>query len=262
MVPVWVMKYLKGADLAVYLSLRSFADRQGNAWPHAKTIAERAGVAVGTARNAIQKMRQLGLITTTENTRSDGSLSGLNYFMRDVEPKKSRPKSTISPEIPMEGSTPDDVPPSPPGCTPIEGRTHQENTPSKELSLRSSSSRVTGKAMPIPEDYEPSPALRQWAWDKHRLRSEVVDAEIEIFKDHHIAKGSAMKSWDAAARTWLARVNSFSRPSSNGNGSKPEQSTKSTSDERAEQALRAGRDLAAKIAAGGPLGLLEGGGYQ
>lgn len=87
MVPAWVLKHIKGSHLAVYVALRTFADRQGRGWPSTKTLAERSGVSVSGVRNAIQKMRALGILTTTDRRRQDGSLAGLVYFMFDVEPE-------------------------------------------------------------------------------------------------------------------------------------------------------------------------------
>lgn len=87
MVPVWVLaKGLKPASLVTYVALRSFADRGGDAHPRAETIAERANLAVGTVRNAIQELRAKGLIVTSERRRADGSLAGLVYKMFDIDP--------------------------------------------------------------------------------------------------------------------------------------------------------------------------------
>lgn len=87
MVPAWVLNYLKGTDVAIYVSLRTFADQAGYGYPHTKTIAERAGVSVSATRKAIQKMRALGLVHTTERRRSDGSLAGLDYYLIDIDPQ-------------------------------------------------------------------------------------------------------------------------------------------------------------------------------
>lgn len=176
----------------------------------------------------------------------------LSYDDPDIEPMNS-PAET--PSFPSSVHQPD-----------IQGhvrpvvykKTNSKKTKEDQETPSGVSTRTT-QTHPIPDDYEPSSSLLQWASDKHGLRYEVVIAEIEIFRDHHLAKGSEMKNWDAAARTWLARVRTYAPRS---NGSSTNGSTRSTSDDRAEQALRAGRELAAEIAAGSPYGLLEGGGYQ
>ena len=139
MVPVWVLGCgLKPSELAVYISLRSFADQSGAAWPRAKTIADRAQVTVGTARNAIQQMRKLGLLTTAERRRDDGSTAGLHYRLVDIKPAQ------------MEGGTSTDVPPgvqlmyTPTGARCTQEHTTEQTTEhpiaSEASSLRSSSS--------------------------------------------------------------------------------------------------------------------------
>lgn len=85
-VPVWVLHVgLTGNELAVYVSLRSFADRAtGKAYPYVKTIADRAGVSKKTAERAISVLRDKGLVTTTRRHRDDGSLAGCDYLLRDT----------------------------------------------------------------------------------------------------------------------------------------------------------------------------------
>ncbi len=48
-----------------------------------------------------------------------------------------------------------------------------------------------------------------------------LTSETEQFRDYHTAKGSVMKDWDAAFRTWLRNAKKWQRASFGG-GSKPE----------------------------------------
>lgn len=92
MVPIWVLSVgLKGAELAVYVSLRSFADRSGGARPHVKTLAERAGVSERTAERALARFRELNLMRTTKRYRDDGSCAGCNYHLMDITPTSMSP---------------------------------------------------------------------------------------------------------------------------------------------------------------------------
>lgn len=136
MVPVWVLKYLKGAEVAVYVSLRSFADREGHGYPRTKTIAERAGVAVNTVRNAIQKMRRHHLVTTAERRRADGSVSGLDYYLCDVDPETpdgggGTPRSDQSPpgDINISPAQDSSLDQGTRVTSSSDARTHQKNTP-------------------------------------------------------------------------------------------------------------------------------------
>jgi hypothetical protein len=59
--------------------------------------------------------------------------------------------------------------------------------------------RPRARARQLPTDWQPSDSHRAFAAE-NRLN---LDAEFEQFRDHHRAKGSTMKDWDAAFRTWL-----------------------------------------------------------
>src|SRR4029077_2702816 len=64
------------------------------------------------------------------------------------------------------------------------------------------------RATKLPKDWQPN--------DQHRLFAEGsgidVEHESEQFRNHHTAKGSTFKSWDAAFRTWLGNAKKWSRP--------------------------------------------------
>lgn len=72
------------------------------------------------------------------------------------------------------------------------------------------------RATSVPETYEPTPTQFQWAWEKHGLQQFEVEDETEQFLNHHRAKGSVMKDWDAAWRTWMGNVRKFQPRSSGG----------------------------------------------
>jgi hypothetical protein len=57
------------------------------------------------------------------------------------------------------------------------------------------------RATSAPETFPITDTLRQWA----RTRTPLVDidAQTEIFLDHHRAKGTTFKDWTAAWRTWM-----------------------------------------------------------
>lgn len=159
MVPAWVLKYLKGSELAVYVALRTFADREGYGYPKTKTIADRAGVAIKTCRTAIQNMRRLEIVHTKERHRGDGSLAGYDYFLVDIEPDNGRgvlpgehPKPPAeTQETAAQTGYSQESTPLLPGEHP---RTHQINTPViNSLNTENSSSLVPTVAdQPEPVD--------------------------------------------------------------------------------------------------------------
>jgi hypothetical protein len=80
-------KPLSGAELRVYIALRSFTDKAGHSIPFVGTIAERAKVDKKTVEKAISKFKRLRWLTTRRRYRSDGSIHRCDYFIKDVCPK-------------------------------------------------------------------------------------------------------------------------------------------------------------------------------
>ena len=142
-VPAWVLSYeLSGSEFKVYISIRSYANADRECWPTTKAIAERACVARGTARNAIQRFRRLGLISTENRYRVDGSFGGHLYVLADINPalidpsmveidaqRKAKAKAGTSNDAPAtndtktgqkdaEAGTPFSAPPCADSCTP------------------------------------------------------------------------------------------------------------------------------------------------
>jgi hypothetical protein len=63
------------------------------------------------------------------------------------------------------------------------------------------------KRVPFPGDFRVSAEVRDWAAAK-QLPS--PDAEIEKFKNYHLAKGSTFADWPAAFRNWILKAAEFS----------------------------------------------------
>lgn len=99
MVPVWVLsRGLNGSELAVYVALRSFADRGGAAHPSIRAIAERSGVSMSTAKRALAALRDKMLIRWGHQYRADGSMRASVFWIRDTPPA-----TTVSDEKPLNG---------------------------------------------------------------------------------------------------------------------------------------------------------------
>lgn len=153
MVPIWVLSMgLTGGEVAVYVSLRSFCDRNGHCYPKTRTIAERAHCSVSAARNAVQKFRTLGILTTTEVYRpGTRELSHLRYYLADLDPRRwnVEPRE-VSPDDAWGVTQPSDT------CTSAEvggslSQVTQEHTsdhPTQQTKEDSSSSRSSSSSSP------------------------------------------------------------------------------------------------------------------
>lgn len=57
----------------------------------------------------------------------------------------------------------------------------------------------------LPPDFVPKDSHKQLAAEL----GVSLDAEVEQFRDHHMAKGSTMKDWDRSLNTWLRNAKKF-----------------------------------------------------
>lgn len=171
MVPVWVLRAgLTGAEIAVYVSLRSYADREGSAWPSVQSIADRAGASRRTAERAIARMRDLGLLETSQWHRPDGSIGGCSYRLRDVPPA-----ALAAPEVP---TSPSGGPDDPVGGVPTRmteqehtNRTHQELVRRDERGAAGAPPKTTHRRTAAKTGPDPAPPGAQALiaeWIDHR----------------------------------------------------------------------------------------------
>lgn len=63
------------------------------------------------------------------------------------------------------------------------------------------------RARQLPDNWQPNDGHISYAIDNALNLAQ----ELEQFRDHHAAKGSTMKDWDAAFRTWLRNAVKFTR---------------------------------------------------
>lgn len=73
------------------------------------------------------------------------------------------------------------------------------------------------RACQLPSDFLPVLTDKAQA-NADKLGTGRYERELEQFKDHHRAKGSRMKDWQAAFRTWLANAVKFQKGGNGGGG--------------------------------------------
>lgn len=110
-VPVWVLRYgLSGAELSVYVALRSFSgarlgtDDPQSVYPRVAKIAERAHVTTRTAERAIAKLRSLGLIVSKRRHDAHGHVKGCDYYLADLDPRPIEGLSDVDNTVDNEKS--------------------------------------------------------------------------------------------------------------------------------------------------------------
>lgn len=94
----------------------------------------------------------------------------------------------------------------------------QPHSPNGESDAYASERPKTKRATSLPEDWQPNERNLRDATDRGYSASRIGEL-AQHFRDHHRAKGTTSKDWDASWRTWLANDKRFS--SGRNGGGKP-----------------------------------------
>lgn len=245
----------KGSARLVLVNLAFHANKDAIAWPSRRTIALECGMSVRWAAGALAELIRLGEIEVVNHRPGGVTTYRITLAVEDdkngeTHEQEFTPPVKDSSPLPVNHTSP------PPGTivhTPREPCftppvNHSSHRTSIELPLEpplkqeppllpsevpppkggrapdKPASRVPKKATPrsqIDPDWRPRPEDREFARQMGHDDAS-IDRMHGHFVDYHTAKGSLMKSWSAAFRTWVRNDASFgsrsppsSRPSSN-----------------------------------------------
>lgn len=178
--------------LSLYMS-----ERGDSARPGAPTLARDTGLSVRAVREHLAELERRGWLRLVERGGLKGERKKANEYRAVVPdpvlPVTGEAASPVQDGAPM--GDPDDTDGSS-SCTPI----HQD------LSKKSPGARK--RATPPPESFDVDADLRAWAAQR---APDVLDLErhTERFLDHHRARGSTMRDWRAAWRTWMGKEQQY-----------------------------------------------------
>lgn len=191
----------KSDVVKLYALLDRYARKDRRLWPGQAELAERMACSDRHIRRLLARLEAVGLLHEVKR-RYNGSTV---YRLLRVPPDAARNPGPGSPQRP--DCTVQVTPTDRTGESTLSGL----GSPPKESHLREPK-----KARGLPSDFTVSPVLREWA--KEKVPSVDIDAETEMWKDHHLAKGSTFKDWNAAWRKWMQTAVKFQ---ASGNGSAP-----------------------------------------
>src|SRR5712691_2861014 len=258
LVPVWVLSMgLTGSELAVYIALRSYANGQGEAHPYVKTLARRAGVVGRTAERALARFRELGLMTSQQRWK-DREIIGNTYWLRDVPNDLPPPGGDAGTppggddgDLPPTGSSGGDDRPA--GVKELTSRTNQRTT-SAPSERRVPTADATAAAQTV---------VGEWIdWLGERPPDRVVGQVAKLvgemlregISEQAVRQGPAdMSGRGLNPATLPSLVHAAQRQTTNpkAHRGKP----RSTTDERVQQAIDAGRRVQAMVDAQNAAGL-------
>lgn len=206
---VWKTDIGPATKRLVLLALADAANDDGVCWPSIGTLAQKSGASRRRTEEVLAELDGDGVIDRERRFNS----SNVYRICRDK----------LSPATPREDCTPredmgedprdlrvqtrEDVGTNPKGTVrepslgavaPTNGQSGLfEETP--ELTKSAKKPRALPSLRPLPEEWVPNAKAQDWA------QQQQIDLGYETaqFRDHHDAKGSKMKDWDAAFRTWL-----------------------------------------------------------
>ncbi|MFV0575971.1 MAG: replication protein [Vibrio sp.] len=87
----------------------------------------------------------------------------------------------------------------------------KKETITKENRTKDIGAKAQKRATQFPQDFMITDSMTEWANNNQILVN--LQEETEQFKDYHTAKGSTMKDWVSAWRTWMRNSKKFSKPS-------------------------------------------------
>ena len=216
---VWRNGPEKQGHLLVLLALADYANDEGECWPSIASIAQKARM---TERGTQKILRQLEAEGWVKITTGNGR-KGCNRYVinperetpnvdaktpNDVHPEHRSPRTTFTPNV--DAKTPN-----------VDAKTPNVDTPEPSRTVIEPSENLIGgdnapdppkrrRAIAIPENWVPSDANIQHALSK-KLSPEEIDNEADQFRNHHLARGTTFKDWDAAWRTWVGNAIKFGR---------------------------------------------------
>lgn len=224
----WPLQGMSPAQKAVLISLADQASDDGVCWPGVGTIARRTCLSERAVQEAIAWLQAVGLVF--RHYRSGASTS------YTVMPSSYRPESAPQPrQRTKKEATPADGAPgadgAPPqmahpgganGAPPPPQMAHPGGAPgapksSLNRNLNHQGTVIVGaqahnlppppvrRASGLPADFSPDATAQQLA-QSFGLN---LPEQLAAFVDHHTAKGSVFKDWQAALRNWLRNGRRF-----------------------------------------------------
>lgn len=193
-IPEWVIdSQISDRAIRLYVILARYADNETlQAFPSRETLARRALCNAKAVTKAIDELVSIGAVIKQHRKQGDSFQSNL-YTLRRVGPHMTSPRVTFD-----QGVGSDLTPP----------RVSDDSlTITTELEPENY---IFKTAKSLPHNFTPSATIQETFQDKYPELN--YQETLEAFIDHHTAKGSRFKDWDAAFRTWCRNAKRWSAP--------------------------------------------------
>lgn len=189
------------ATRMLFIGLWTLADREGRLEDRPKRVKMNVFPADDVdVDESLSQLHEAGFIVRYQ--KDGGKYIQILKFTKHQNPHKNERPSTI-PAPDEHGASTVQAPEQHGGNHADSHDSHDSLNPdTPPVSPRRGEARK--RAQQIPDDFELTDTMRQYLLD--RVPQANPESEFEQFCNHHRAKGSRMKDWQAAWRTWVGNA--------------------------------------------------------
>lgn len=197
---VFESKTLGPTERLVMLALADHADDSGRCYPSNSRLCERTGLSERAVRQNVRALEAGGFLTVHIGIGQ----AGANVYI--VRPEGGQ-------EMPPAGNAPGRKCTPPRHMVPVKGAPDAPKPsgtiiePSEDIAAPKSRRRPE---VPLPANWTPNDKNISDAQARQFSAKEIED-EADRFRNHHLARDTRFRDWDAAWRTWLANSRKFAR---------------------------------------------------
>lgn len=204
MAKVWDNGPEDRAELLVLLALADFANDEGRCWPSMSGIAQKARITERGAQKIVRRLEETGWLKIATG---GGRGCKNSYLITPRNPEREAVNTEANPERETvnEAETPNGEAINPERRF---TRTVIEPSEEEEPLCVSPSKKPPKRGCQLPDGWVPSERNVSDARTRN-FSDEEISHEADRFADHHRARGTVFKDWDAAWRTWLGNARKF-----------------------------------------------------
>ena len=206
---VFESKTLGPTERLVMLALADHADDDGKCYPSVLRLCERTGLSERAVQTNVKKLIEAGYLSV----HFGGGKGHANLYFISANPagnapyEAAKPRTKCTPQEmhPAAGApqTPQQVRSNPAADAPEPSGTTKE--PSIEAAPPKTRRRPE---VPLPPNWVPNDRNIADA-ETRQFSAQEIDHEADRFRNHHLARDTRFRDWDAAWRTWLSNARKF-----------------------------------------------------
>lgn len=198
-VPNWMIRNttISAYAIAVYAALASHSGR-GGITPSHETLATESRCSERKVRDALNELRDLGVVTWTRRQARGGRTSN-EYFLHP-----NGPEVPASGAVELVGVPAQDAASSGTQCRQVPAHSAEEEEPSEEEPVKK---RGRSHATALLYGFTITDDMRSWAKEKVPLVD--VDEKLAEWCDYWRGRGAVMKDWEATWRNGMRKQQEF-----------------------------------------------------